>query len=127
MVTKHHTILIASQRAHFREDLRDILVSDGHTVQTAIDGLQALDIIRYSHLDLLVTDLVLPRMDGIELVANAKDLQRHVRIVVFSLACPREREEMLRKMGVQRVERPETAWQAKQWIDQVLNEALYSR
>ena len=126
---KGHSILIASQRSHFREDLRDILVSDGHTVQTAIDGLEALDIIRYNCPHLIVTDLVLPRMDGIELVANAKDLQKHVRIIVFSLACPREREEMLRKMGVQRVEHPETPEQAKQLIEQVLREASigYSR
>ena len=122
---KGHNILIVSPRTHFREHLRNILISEGYTVRTAIDALEALDIIRYSGLDLIVTDLVLPRMDGIELVANAKDLQQHVRTVVFFPDCPKEREEMLRKMGVQWVGHPETPEQAKQWIKQALKDGAH--
>lgn len=118
---RDHSVLIASQRAHFRERLRDILRSKGHTVQTAADGLEALDVLRHNGFDLIVTDLDLPRMDGIELVANAKDIQRHVRIVVFHGACPKEREELLRRMGVEWVGHPETPELASRWVCRILN------
>ena len=124
---KSHSILLVSPRAYFREELRDLLLASGHRVRTVEDGLEALEVIRHNDLDLIVTDLDLPRMDGIELVANARDLRRRVRIVMFSTACPREREQMLRKMGVQWVGHPKTPQQAMQGIGQVLNPSSQGR
>lgn len=57
----------ASNRAVAEEILKDIGISE---IQHAEDGLVALEILRSSHFDLVLTDLNMPGMDGIELLSN---------------------------------------------------------
>src|SRR6186713_3097108 len=47
--------------------LRRLLARDGHTVITAADGLQAFDIVQREHPEIVLTDVMMPGMDGHEL------------------------------------------------------------
>jgi CheY-like chemotaxis protein len=118
---KGHCILLVSQRTYFREALGEVLASDGHTVEMASDPTKALEHIRHGYFDLIVTDLTLPDMDGIELVANMQDLQPGIRSVLLVSSFPKERRERLRRMGFLEVLSPQNAAQAQQWIQQVLH------
>ena len=82
-VKSRKSVLIVSERKNFRHSLERLLLLDAYMVQGTKDPLYALDVIRYRQLDLIATDIVLSNMDGIELIANARDLQENVQIIAF--------------------------------------------
>ena len=59
-------ILVVEDDATLRETLVYNLRAEGYTVLTASDGVQAIDIARRQPLALVLLDLMLPRMDGLE-------------------------------------------------------------
>jgi diguanylate cyclase (GGDEF)-like protein len=67
------TILVVDDRAFNREYLTTLLGYDGHTILEAADGEEALSVVREHRPDLIITDIAMPRMDGVEFV---KQVQR---------------------------------------------------
>ena len=64
------TILVADDEKNIREGLREALALDGYEVATAADGREALDSITRGDVDLLITDLKMPRLSGEELLKS---------------------------------------------------------
>ncbi|TPW08737.1 MAG: two-component system, cell cycle response regulator [Acidimicrobiaceae bacterium] len=62
------------------------LTRDGHRVLPARDGAEALAAIEREHIDLLVLDLIMPNIDGYEVLAKIRASQRdaHLPVVVVS-------------------------------------------
>ena len=60
-------ILVVDDEADMLETCRRILVRRGHDVETAASGDEAEDVLERSPFELLITDLVMPGMDGIAL------------------------------------------------------------
>ena len=60
------TILVADDEKNILELCRLYLVKEGFAVETATDGQEVLDKVRRSRPDLVVLDLMMPRIDGIE-------------------------------------------------------------
>ena len=70
-------ILIVDDEAPIRDSLQEILESEGFEVELAGDGLQALQILTDSEFDLVLSDIKMPRMDGMELLTHlAKNFPR---------------------------------------------------
>ncbi|WP_249999403.1 SpoIIE family protein phosphatase [Actinoplanes sp. M2I2] len=63
------TVLVADDNADMRDYLARLLRSAGHDVQTVVDGRAALEAARLRNPDLIVSDVMMPRLDGLELVA----------------------------------------------------------
>ncbi|WP_375760578.1 response regulator [Corallococcus exercitus] len=61
------TILLVDDEVELLELYSDVLESMGHNVLRAGDGLEALEVARRRHPDLVVTDRMMPRMNGVEL------------------------------------------------------------
>jgi CheY-like chemotaxis protein len=61
-------ILIAEDSRQLRELLRCFLQSAGHTVVEAADGLEAVRLANQGPLDLLICDMFMPEMDGLEVI-----------------------------------------------------------
>ena len=99
-VKPRKSVLIVSERKNFRHSLGRLLLLDGHMVQGTKGPLYALDVVRHRQLDLVATDIVLSNIDGIELIANARDLQENVQIVAFSDGCGQRERRALQKMDV---------------------------
>ena len=59
------TLLIVEDHEDTRETLRDCLEEFGYTVDTAADGQEGLATVRQKSFDLVITDLNMPRMDGL--------------------------------------------------------------
>ena len=61
-------ILVVDDSLTVRELQRKLLLNRGYDVAVAVDGMDGWNALRAEHFDLLITDIDMPRMDGIELV-----------------------------------------------------------
>jgi len=97
-------ILVAEDDPEARELLLLLLEGGEYSLLEAADGMEALDLLRTEQPDLLITDIVMPRMDGYELVRRLRQDDRTANTsVIFCSASYHEREvrEMARSLGVQ--------------------------
>ena len=83
------TVLIVEDDRDTIELVRIYLQRDGHKVLTALDGLEGLRLARERHPDLLVLDLMLPRLDGME-VCRALREESDVPIVMLTARAEEE-------------------------------------
>ncbi len=73
-----------------------LAVSRGYRVDKATDGAQALQAIQANNYELVVTDVEMPVMDGIELIKSLRSDPRHARLpVVISSSREREQDRLL--------------------------------
>ncbi len=63
----------------------DLLESYGYKVTPAEDGFVALDKVRDNHFDLILLDIQLPKMDGLEVLSHLKDSETTKDIPVIAL------------------------------------------
>ncbi len=102
-MAKGGKILVAEDDAEARELLMLSLADGDYDLLQASDGIEALHLMRTEHPDLLITDIVMPRMDGYELVRKLRqDESMSGTPVIFCSASYHEREvrEMARSLGV---------------------------
>jgi two-component system response regulator HydG len=78
------TILVADDDAGMRESLARALRREGFTVAAAENGAAALETLRRARVDLLIADLRMPGLDGLELLRAAKLVAPETEIVVIS-------------------------------------------
>jgi len=77
-------VLVAEDNPAVREFIVRSLASAGYEVYSAIDGQQALDMLARHEYDVLVTDIVMPNVDGIALAMKAVHDYPDMRIVMIS-------------------------------------------
>lgn len=77
-------ILVADDEAVVVSLIRDMLEDEGHRVVTAGDGLSAFEAVKQHSFDLIVTDIRMPEMNGIELVRAARELQPDVAVIFIT-------------------------------------------
>jgi CheY-like chemotaxis protein len=83
-LSRNASVLVAEDNPAVREFIVRALQSAGHSVMAVADGQQALDILGREKHDVLVTDIVMPNMDGIALALKAVRLYPDLRIVMIS-------------------------------------------
>ena len=72
--TKTHTILVADDEPNIRRVFEAMFAKEGYTVFTAENGKRALDIAAANPIDVLVSDLIMPDMNGVELLQRVKEI-----------------------------------------------------
>src|SRR6476620_9847065 len=75
-------ILVVDDQEMMRDSLAANLVREGHEVIAAGDGAAAVSRLQGQRFDLLITDLKMPRMTGIELLAEAKRVRPEMPVVM---------------------------------------------
>ena len=78
------TVLLADDDSNSRVVFRSVLEYEGYNVIEAGDGLSALEVLKKEPSDLLLTDVVMPGLDGIELLEQARLLQPQLRAIVMT-------------------------------------------
>nr|WP_288829302.1 response regulator [uncultured Clostridium sp.] len=81
------TLLIVDDEAEIRSGLRSIIPWEDYSITligTAANGAEALDKIRYYEPDIVITDIQMPGMSGLELVRRAKEEQFDCSFVILS-------------------------------------------
>jgi len=78
------TVLLAEDDQTSRKVYRLALEQEGYKVIDVGDGSSALDVLRGQSVDLLLTDVWMPGIDGIELIGRAREIQPNLRAVVMT-------------------------------------------
>jgi CheY-like chemotaxis protein len=79
------TILVADDNTFSRELMRELLEASGHTVLEAVDGRDALDLIRHCTPDLVFLDLQMPVQDGFGVIRELRSDDHFGRLPVVAV------------------------------------------
>jgi CheY-like chemotaxis protein len=82
-----HRILVVDDDILVLEALQELLVSSGYEVRVATRGQEALEILDQEHFDLLILDVVMPKMTGIDVcraVRKRGDDMSKVKIILLT-------------------------------------------
>ena len=77
-------VLIVEDEAHARNGLTELIASWGFRTDSAADGVEGLERVRQWSPGIVVTDLKMPRMDGMELLSRIKELPQRVVVVMLT-------------------------------------------
>ncbi len=79
-----HTILVVDDEPNYLIVLSELLRDEGYEVFTADSGGSGMDIARKTDLDLVISDMKMPGMDGIELLAQLKKFDPHLPVILIT-------------------------------------------
>jgi two-component system sensor histidine kinase and response regulator WspE len=91
-------VLVVDDSITVRELERQLLENRGYAVDVAVDGIDGWNAVRSAHYDLVVSDIDMPRMDGIQFVQHLKGDERF-RAIPVVIVSYKDREED-RKRGL---------------------------
>lgn len=77
-------ILIVEDDAELRQLFQRVLVKNGYQVKGVSNGQQALEHIAQEYVDLVITDIMMPVMDGYELVRSLRELSPHLPVMMIT-------------------------------------------
>jgi len=91
--TEQKTILVVDDEDNIRQLLRQELESEGYRVKEAADGIAALSSIKQEQPSLIITDVMMPRLDGFDLTAvlKANIETNHIPTIILSIVEDRDR------------------------------------
>ncbi|WP_135556968.1 response regulator transcription factor [Paenibacillus cymbidii] len=78
------TILIAEDEAHIRELIGLYLRNEGFAIEEAANGVEALAVVERTEIDLVILDIMMPRMDGWDLCRQLRGGERDIPILMVT-------------------------------------------
>ncbi|MCF6240461.1 MAG: response regulator [Bacteroidales bacterium] len=87
-------ILVVEDTLSVREEICDILRIEDYEVFEASDGYQALAIVKNKMPDLIITDILMPRLNGFKLIKELKRLKRARNIPIILLTAKAEKSDL---------------------------------
>ncbi|MDH3770549.1 MAG: response regulator, partial [Nitrospirota bacterium] len=78
------SILVIDDEGDIRSSLQERLAMEGYGVLTAPDGRRGLQLYHDHQVDLVITDVLMPEMDGLEVVRTLRRLNSTLPIIVMS-------------------------------------------
>ena len=96
------SIMIADDSGYTRRTHRRILESDGHTVHEAASGMAAIEGFFVHRPDLVLLDLTMEDMSGLDVLARLREMDAAVRVVVVSADVQRSTAQMVAEAGALR-------------------------
>lgn len=91
-------VLIAEDSITIRSMLRNIVESAGFEVATAVDGMEALSKLKNERIDIVVSDIEMPNMNGFELTRNIKEHPEYNEIPVILVTALESQSDMKKGM-----------------------------
>src|SRR5205823_8045176 len=97
---KTSTVLVVDDSLTTRTLEKSILEAHGYEVRIAVDGVEALGRLRGEPVDLVITDIEMPRLDGFALLGEMKRDERLARIPVIVVTSRERREDQERGLSL---------------------------
>lgn len=79
-----YSILVVDDEPNYLIVLSELLKDEGFEVFTAADGREGIQIVEDVDLDLVVTDMQMPGMNGLQLLDRIKSIQQHLPVIVIT-------------------------------------------
>ena len=96
---RNEKILIVDDSKEIRNILSTFLKEEGFEVYTAENGKKALDLIKEKIIDLIITDIRMPEMDGYQLTKKVKEERPRIGIIIMTAYTSIYTEGDIRKIG----------------------------
>lgn len=80
----HHSILVVDDELLIRDLLYDFFTDQGWDISIAESGEKALKILRSQKIDLVLTDLKMPNMDGLALTSKVRESYPDIPVVIMT-------------------------------------------
>lgn len=93
------TILFVDDEKQFTDSMCEILKLEGFKVNAAYSAEMALDMFKLKKVDLVITDLNMPGMDGIELIREVREIHARQRIIIVTAFPSQRSQEQAYKLG----------------------------
>lgn len=77
-------ILVVEDESIIRMNIADMLYGEGYEVEVARDGGQARDLFQVRQFDLVITDLVMPELDGFKLIDYIRSISPRIPIILVT-------------------------------------------
>ncbi|MGA8849473.1 MAG: response regulator [Dehalococcoidia bacterium] len=100
MEPKKKRILLVEDEAVLRESVRDWLTEDGYDVECVETGEEALERIKKGKYGVIVLDLRLPGIDGLQVFEQAKQLEADTKGILITAFPSKESQEKARNLGL---------------------------
>ncbi|MEI6209756.1 MAG: response regulator [Desulfuromonadales bacterium] len=88
-------ILVIDDEADMRFILTQTLTTDGYTVDSAENGKTAMKLVELNSYDLIITDIIMPEMDGVEVILEVSKKLPQPRIIAMTGGSDRLNRDML--------------------------------
>ncbi len=96
-IESSHPILIVDDEPSLRDILSQIL--EGYDITTAPNGHEAIEILGRQHIDVVITDLMMPQVDGFAVLVTAKKTNPTTDVLVLTGYPSLENERKCRALG----------------------------
>lgn len=116
------TVLVVEDKASLTQMLQFLFLSKGLSVQVAFNGKEALEKARSVLPSLILMDIMMPEMDGLEVLEKLKADQATSNIPVIMLTARKSREDMQRARDLGAVEYITKPFKAVEVVDKVLRQ-----
>ena len=121
------TILIVDDKKDFCTVLSDSLSQDRYRVVTAFNGKMALQLAKKEKPDLILLDIKMPGMDGIEVLKKIKKMRKEIAVIMFTAFGTLETAREAMKLGAyDYVTKPVDLFLLKSLVKEVLGEGTKS-
>ncbi len=94
-----HTILIVDDEPNYQIVLAELLKDEGYEVFTADSGKAGLPIVYSTDLDMVISDMKMPGMDGIEFLAKIKEFNRELPVILITAYAEVEKAVEAMRLG----------------------------
>jgi len=94
-----HTILIVDDEPNYQIVLAELLKDEGYEVFTANSGLEGLPIVYSTDLDLILSDMKMPGMDGIQFLAKIKEFNKELPVILITAYAEVEKAVEAMRLG----------------------------
>ncbi len=101
-LTAHATVLLVEDETLLREGVQEVLEMSGYTVIGAADGLEALEWLEQVAVTLVITDLIMPKMNGVEFIQCVREKYPELPIIVASGTT----ETVIKRLGLASIQVP---------------------
>ena len=78
------SVLIVDDEKHYPLILKEVLAEEGYLSYPASSGMEAPDILKQERIDLVLTDVKMPGMDGVELLSKIKEINPDIPVIVMT-------------------------------------------
>jgi len=120
MTASNKTVLVVEDKVSLTQMLQFLFLSKGLDVEIAYDGIEAMEKINTLRPDLVLLDIMMPKMDGFEVLEKLKDSPDTAGIPVIMLTARKSKQDMDRAKELGAVEYITKPFKAVEVVDKVL-------